>query len=59
MIEKTILISSHLLSEMELIADQYGIMQNGELLQIQENDPSQQKVRYLLQISGLASEKCA
>ncbi|MBY8832462.1 ABC transporter ATP-binding protein [Bacillus licheniformis] len=53
---KTILISSHLLSEVEMICDEYGVMKNGELLQIKSNHRDTDTVRYRLTLNGHADE---
>ncbi|WP_254776458.1 ABC transporter ATP-binding protein [Paenibacillus sophorae] len=46
--EKTVFLSSHLLSEVELLCDYYGVMNDGELLEIKENGRAANEFRYTL-----------
>ncbi|MEK3790161.1 ABC transporter ATP-binding protein [Paenibacillus sp. FSL R7-0204] len=54
---KTIFLSSHLLSEVEMLCDYYGIMNHGELLEIKMNERTNNNFRYTLSFDELQMDQ--
>ncbi|WP_405106057.1 ABC transporter ATP-binding protein [Paenibacillus sp. FSL K6-1217] len=54
---KTIFLSSHLLSEVEMLCDYYGVMNHGELLEIKKNKRTAHEFRYTLSFDPLQIDK--
>lgn len=54
---KTVFLSSHLLSEVEMLCDYYGVMNNGEIVEIKENLRMINEFRYTLSFERLHVEQ--
>lgn len=54
---KTVFLSSHLLSEVEMLCDYYGVMNHGELLEIKANERTANEFRYTLSFDPLQVDR--